>query len=83
MLARPMTYKEIKHALELSENVVHSLKCNLTKHREKYRATKKECHKLRNERNTFKAELDRALFEIHQLKEQHKNTLESSSPLEH
>ena len=40
MLARPMTYKEIKHALELSENNVHSLKCDLAKHREKYRGEK-------------------------------------------
>lgn len=70
MRTRPMTYKEIKHALELSENNVHSLKCDLAKHLEKYRAAKKECHKLRNERNTFKSELDRALFEIKQLKEQ-------------
>lgn len=69
MLERPMTKSELKHALELSENVVHSLKCDLAKHREKYRSAKKECHKLRNERNTFKAELDRALFELNQLKQ--------------
>ncbi len=69
MLERPMTKSELKHALELSENVVHSLKCDLAKHREKYRAAKKECHKLRKERNTFKAELDRALFELTQLKQ--------------
>ena len=68
MMNRPMTKSELIHALELSENNVHSLKCDLAKHRGKYRAAKKECHKLRNERNTYKAELDKALFEITRLK---------------
>ena len=70
MLNRPMTNKELRTALAIAENNVHSLKCDLAHHREKYREAKKECHKLRNERNTFKSELDRALFEIKQLKEQ-------------
>ena len=67
MLKRPMTNKELREALAIAENNIHSLKCDLAHHRDKYRATKKECHKLRNQRNNYKAELDRALFEKQKL----------------
>ena len=67
MLNRPMTNKELRAALAIAENNIHSLKCDLAHHREKYRATKKECHRLRNQRNNYKAELDRALFEKQEL----------------
>lgn len=67
MLKRPMTNKELREALAIAENNIHSLKCDLAHHREKYRATKKECHRLRNQRNNYKAELDRALFEKQKL----------------
>lgn len=69
MLKRPMTNKELREALAIAENNIHSLKCDLAHHRDKYRATKKECHKLRNQRNNYKAELDRALFEKQKLLE--------------
>ncbi len=67
MLNRPMTNKELRAALAIAENNIHSLKCDLAKHREKYRAAKKENHKLRNQRNTYKAELDKTLFEKQKL----------------
>lgn len=67
MTDRPMTNKELREALAIAENNIKSLKADLTKQREKYRAAKKECHRLRNQRNTYKAELDRALFEKQKL----------------
>lgn len=67
MLNRPMTNKELREALTIAENNIHALKCDLALHREKYRATKKECHRLRNQRNNYKAELNRALFEKQKL----------------
>ena len=67
MLNRPMTNEELREALAIAENNIKSLKGDVARHREKYRATKKECHKLRNQRNNYKAELDRALFEKQKL----------------
>ena len=67
MLNRPMTNQELREALTIAENNIHALKCDLAHHREKYRATKKECHRLRNQRNNYKAELNRALFEKQKL----------------
>lgn len=63
MKSRLMTNAELREALANAENTIKSLRCENQKYREKYRAAKKEVHKLRNERNTKAAELDRALFE--------------------
>lgn len=64
MLKRPQTNKELRESLAIAENTINSLKGKLAKQRDKYRAAKKECHKLRNELDKFEVGLHWAMFGI-------------------